>query len=169
MAAETYAFCFLSNHLHLLIRVRPIEDQRALFENLSIKIPDSLHGLSYKKFKPYSASTQFGHLFNSYTKYYNKQNGRSGVLFDGRFKRINVDSEEYLMQLICYIHRNPLHHRISSDYTSYRYSSFNKILSAGKTFLNRKKVLDLIGGKENFLEAHEEFKKKLDDRYFLEK
>lgn len=169
LAVETYAFCLLRNHIHVLVRIRSLEEQKALYEKLNTKISsDLLHGLGYKEFKPYSASIQFGDLLNSYTKHYNRNQERSGVLFDGRFKRVVVDSEEYLTQLICYIHRNPIHHGIETEYSSYLYSSYNEILSEEKTILNRRKVLEFFGGKENFKEAHKEFKMKLDTRFFLE-
>lgn len=149
--------------------VRSVEEQRNLVKQLKRKQISELCGLDYVEFKIQSASNQFGHLFNSYTKYFNKKYERSGVLYDGRFKRIEVDSEEYLTQLICYIHRNPIHHGITAEYTSYHYSSYNEILSREKSFINKPKVFEWMGNKENFAEAHEEFKKKLDERYFLEK
>lgn len=168
IAIETYAFCLLKNHIHLLVRVRSVEEQKGLVKKLKRKSISELHGLNYFEFKIQSASKQFGHLFNSYTKYFNKKYERSGVLYDGRFKRIEVDSEEYLAQLICYIHRNPIHHGITDEYTSYPYSSYNEIMSREKSFINKRKVFEWMGKKENFTEAHEEFKKKLDERYFLE-
>lgn len=169
LAVDTYAFCLLKNHIHLLIRVRSTDEQKSIFEKLNIKMAsDSLHGLGYKQFKVYSASTQFGHLFNSYTKYFNKREERSGVLFDGRFKRIKVNNEEYLAQLICYIHRNPIHHGFTSNFTTYDYSSYNEILSNQRTLISRNKVLDFLGGRENFIDAHEEFKENLENKYFLE-
>ena len=168
ITVETYAFCLLKNHIHLLVRVRSVEEQRNLVKQLKRKKISELCGLDYIEFKIQSASKQFGHLFNSYTKYFNKKYERSGVLYDGRFKRIEIDSEEYLTQLICYIHRNPIHHGITAEYTSYPYSSYNEIFSREKSFINKTKVFEWMSNKENFTEAHEEFKKKLDERYFLE-
>jgi hypothetical protein len=43
----------------------------------------------------------------SYTKAINKEQERVGALFQGRFKGILVDSNDYLVHLSRYIHRNP--------------------------------------------------------------
>jgi REP element-mobilizing transposase RayT len=169
VAVETYAFCLIKNHIHLLVRVRSAEQQKSLVKKLKTKTTIELHGLNYSEFNVQSASKQFGHLFNSYTKYFNKKYERSGVLYDGRFKRIEVDSENYLTKLICYIHRNPIHHGITVEYTSYPHSSYNEIASREKSFINKRKVFEWMGGKENFKRIHQEFKKELGERYFLEK
>ncbi|MDR9366840.1 MAG: hypothetical protein RI575_16010 [Balneolaceae bacterium] len=168
IAVETYAFCLLKNHIHLIVRVRSAEEQRSLVKRLKRKPSSEFYGLNYSEFRVQSASIQFGHLFNSYTKYFNKKYERSGVLYDGRFKRIKIDSEEYLTQLICYIHRNPIHHGITREYTSYPYSSYNEIMLREKSITNKQKVFEWMGGEENFKRAHEEFKKKLSEQYFLE-
>ena len=42
-----------------------------------------------------------------YTKYFNLKYKRVGSLFQGPFKAIRVDEENYLLQLIRYIHINP--------------------------------------------------------------
>lgn len=169
IAVEIYAYCLLNNHFHLLIRVRSVKEQRILFERLRKSYPtETFQGDTYPDFKKYTASSQIGHFLNSYTKYFNRKRERTGVLFDGRFKRIEITGEDYLTYLICYIHRNPIHHRITDSYESYPYSSFNEILSTGKTIVNRKYVLELMGGKENFYQTHEEIRLQLEDKYLLE-
>jgi putative transposase len=47
-------------------------------------------------------------LFNSYTQAFNKQQGRSGTLFEGRAKSVRVDTDEYVLHLCRYIHLNPV-------------------------------------------------------------
>lgn len=47
-------------------------------------------------------------LGTGYTMYFNVKHKRNGVLFQGRFKAIMVDSDEYLMHLSRYIHLNPV-------------------------------------------------------------
>ncbi len=47
-------------------------------------------------------------LGTSHTKYINERHGRSGSLFEGRFKAKLIDSDEYLLHLSRYIHTNPL-------------------------------------------------------------
>jgi hypothetical protein len=69
VAAETYAWCLLDNHFHLLIRVRSIKEQYFTFKKIKSDFPkNSFYGDQYSSPKPYSVSKQLSHLFNSFTK-----------------------------------------------------------------------------------------------------
>ena len=43
-----------------------------------------------------------------YTWFFNAKYNRNGVLFQGRYKRVQVTNDRQALQLICYIHSNPL-------------------------------------------------------------
>ncbi|MDD2816378.1 MAG: transposase [Thiotrichaceae bacterium] len=88
--AETYAYCLMRNHFHLLVKIAPKPDLLGLKD---------LEGLNY--------SQAFSNLFNAYTKIINKTYNRHGSLFEKNFKRILIDSDSYLIQVVAYIHRNP--------------------------------------------------------------
>lgn len=60
----------------------------------------------------------------TYTRRFNLRHFRSGHLFQGRFKSIIVQNDAYLMQLSCYIHRNPLRAGIAKRLADYRWSSY---------------------------------------------
>ncbi|MDP2886695.1 MAG: transposase [Ignavibacteria bacterium] len=82
---ETYdatlaAYCLMPNHYHLLLR----QDSET----------------------PISEFIQ--DIFNRYVKGFNAWCGRSGTLFEERFKAKHIDNEDYLMHLCRYIHLNPL-------------------------------------------------------------
>ncbi len=47
-------------------------------------------------------------LFNGYVQAFNRQQGHSGTLFEGRAKSIEVDDEQYAIYLYRYIHLNPV-------------------------------------------------------------
>lgn len=51
-------------------------------------------------------------LSNGYTKYFNNKNGRSGVLFQGRFKAIHINSNEYLLHVSAYVNLNDRVHQL---------------------------------------------------------
>jgi REP element-mobilizing transposase RayT len=174
IAADTYAYCLIPNHFHLLIRVRPEDEQLKLFTMCQKEMINSQelspvhHNIDYPDFKKYSASNQLGHFLNSYTRYLNTINDQTGVIFDGRFKRVEIDSIKYLSHLICYIHRNPIHHHLCRDFSSYKYSSYNVLFSDEKTLLNQKEVLKVLGGEANAAEAHEEVRMEYIAKYILE-
>nr|WP_314496201.1 hypothetical protein [uncultured Chryseobacterium sp.] len=86
---------------------------------------------------------------SSYTQSFNKVYQRSGPVFESPFKRILVDSEEYLRNLIIYIHQNP------HDFQDYRYSSYLAVISNSETYIQRDKVLELFDDRRNFIECHQ--------------
>jgi REP element-mobilizing transposase RayT len=47
-------------------------------------------------------------ICNSYTKAFNNWAHRTGTLFESKFKSIDVDQEDYLLQVTRYIHANPV-------------------------------------------------------------
>lgn len=55
-----------------------------------------------------SLSPFFQRLFNSYSQAFNRQQNRTGTLFEGRAKSILVDETNYIYALVRYIHLNPV-------------------------------------------------------------
>jgi REP element-mobilizing transposase RayT len=53
-------------------------------------------------------STFIQRLFQTYTQAFNKQEGRKGPLFEGRFRHVHVDRDEYAIHLCRYVHLNPV-------------------------------------------------------------
>lgn len=60
-----------------------------------------------------------------YVPYFNQQYGRSGGLFEGRYRSTIVGDERYLMTCMRYIDLNPVRARIVDRPESYRWSSYN--------------------------------------------
>ncbi len=72
-------------------------------------------------------------LCTSYAKYFNIKYDQVGSLFQGPLKAKLIDSDEYLLQLSRYIHRNPI--SISTpgvDLALYPWSSYSSYVSRGK-------------------------------------
>jgi hypothetical protein len=63
-------------------------------------------------------------LQGTYTMRFNNRHRRSGHLFQGRFKSILVENDAYVMQLSCYIHRNPLRAGLVERLADYPWSSY---------------------------------------------
>ena len=60
----------------------------------------------------------------SYAAYFNRKRRRTGHLFQGRFKSILIDADEYLKHLSRYIHLNPLRAKIVEVLPEYKWSSY---------------------------------------------
>ncbi|MCP4307705.1 MAG: transposase [bacterium] len=74
-----HAFCCMTNHIHLAIQVAE-DPLSGIMQNLSFR----------------------------YTRWINKKQARTGHLFQGRYKAILVDAHTYLLELVRYIHLNPV-------------------------------------------------------------
>ncbi|NOX85263.1 MAG: transposase [Chlorobi bacterium] len=148
--ADFLSYCLIPNHFHLLVTVHEFDE-----------IPDNLLLIKSNETEPEMLLLQaFSNFFNSYTKSYNKIHYRSGRLFLYPFKRILVNNDDYFIYLISYIHRNPIHHGITDNYISWKYSSYNTFLSDKPTNIDREYILSLFGSKEEFISFHEDNKTK---------
>lgn len=132
---ETYAFCLLRNHFHLLVKILDPEafSQRGVFR------------------APYQC---FSNLFNAYAKSINLAYNRSGSLFQNPFGRVTVTSDEQFLQTVRYIHHNPQNHGLTEDFRSWPFSSYHALLSDDPTFLSRKSVFERFGGRQAFIIFH---------------
>ena len=73
------------------------------------------------------------HLNSVYTQRYNRNHGFDGQLFRGRYKSILVCEDSHLLQLVRYIHKNPVKAGLAKDISDYEWSSYRGYLSyAGK-------------------------------------
>jgi putative transposase len=133
--AETFAYCLMKNHVHVLVRIRP-----------EAAWPEDGPG----------PERRFANLFSSYAKAINKAYGRTGSLFQKRFGRIEVTDERYFLHLVRYIHQNPQRHGFVDDFRDYPHSSYHTYLALEKkTRLQREATLALFGGVETFCIVHE--------------
>jgi len=142
--ADTYAWCLLKNHFHLLVRIK---DKSEIIES-------NLTYNTTEKPKVIEPSRQFSHLFNAYTQAINKRHNRTGSLFEKNFERKLVTTEKYFQQLIFYIHNNPVHHGFVKQMSLYPWSSYESVVSEKPTMLKRNEVFGLYGSKEDFINYH---------------
>jgi putative transposase len=144
--ADTFAYCLLKNHFHLLIRTKTILDQQT-FRDLK-----SLNALKSK-----SPSQSFSNLFNAYAKAINKAYDRTGSLFEHPFERVEVNSQAHLFNLVSYIHFNPQKHGFVSDIRDWPYSSFHGLNACEKTWLQRDEVFGWFGSRNQFEKYHHDY------------
>ncbi len=146
---ETYAFCLLPNHFHLLVRIKNFSDLPQMQQTLR-------HGNEWITSPERIISEQFRRFFVSYAKSVKIQEERTGSLFEKNFRRKQVDSEQYFTTLVAYIHQNPQTHGICADYTDYPYSSYQRIIDPKPTRLMKSFVIDWFGGVATYIQFHQQ-------------
>lgn len=150
--AETFAYCLMPNHLHLMVRVRMEEEleefRKVKMKNRKTNVKSDFGGLSKL------VSQQFSNLFNGYTQAFNHQFDRKGSLFTPNFNRKQVDSDSYYARLIIYIHFNPVLHGFVKKPDDWPYSSWHTYSLNKSTNLNREEGMTWFGSRSLFYEMH---------------
>jgi putative transposase len=142
---DTYAYCLMSNHYHFLARIKT-------FDESLMQIVQSEGTKASKNFCAGKTALdtfmldQFKRFFSAYALAFNKQRERHGSLFQESFKRIEINNEVKLLNTLCYIHHNPIHHELSTVYNTWKYSSYNAYLSDEPTLIARREGLALFDG-----------------------
>jgi putative transposase len=145
---DILSYCFLSNHFHILLRVpKPAEvtDAELLRRLAFVMEPwqvESIDGQlrDYRSqgqhssadslkarftYRMYDISSFFKALKQRFSQFYNTREGRSGPLWEQRFKSILVEgSEDALLTMAAYIDLNPVRAGLAADPKDYRYSSY---------------------------------------------
>ena len=89
-----HAFCLMTNHIHLVIQTGDIPLSR-IMQNISQR----------------------------YTKWINYSQSRTGHVFQGRYKALFIDADSYLLELVRYIHLNPVRAAVTALPDDYPWSS----------------------------------------------
>jgi putative transposase len=144
--AETFAYCLMKNHFHMLVRIK--KDRLGLEDRVGQGPVDHR-----------SVSQAFNNWLNAYAKAINKSYGRTGSLFQNHFGRLPVTSDRQYVALIDYIHYNPKKHGFVENFREWPYSSYSALLSDKPTRLERNVVLDWFGGRQ----ALQQFDERLAD------
>jgi putative transposase len=97
------AFCLMTTHYHLLIQTPEANLSRCM-----------------------------RHVDGVYTQRYNRAHRCDGPLFRGRYRAILVEADTYLLQVLKYIHRNPLRAGVVQNLEAYEWSSHRGYLSPGR-------------------------------------
>ena len=110
------AFCLMSNHIHLALQVAEIPLSR-IMQNISLR----------------------------YTQWFNRRHSKCGHLFQGRYKAVMVDADAYLLELVAYIHLNPVRAGMTDQPEKHRWSSHRSYLGKEKIeWLAASPVLSLL-------------------------
>ncbi len=114
---QIHAYCWMTNHVHIAIRA----GEKPLAKFMST-------------------------LLSRYAKVFNLKTTRSGHVFERRYRAILVKESDYLMELVRYIHHNPLRAGIVGNVSDYRWSSHHAYMGKSRApWLNTVVVLSLFG------------------------
>jgi putative transposase len=145
--AETYAFCLIPNHFHLLIEVRPEKKIRSYLE-----VEKKWKGMESAPVDTVLIEA-FRRFFISYSKSFNKVDSRRGALFKREFRRVRIESSYHFFTEVFYIHNNPIKHGLVSSIEEYPWSSYIPLLYGiddHTDWLKRDKIIEWFEGEENF-------------------
>jgi len=129
---EIHAYVLMTNHFHFVVHT------------------------------PQANLSRFMQRFNTtYTANFNRRHRRSGHLFQGRFKGLLVDADNYLLELSRYVHLNPVriqqYKRLNKTgkrkvLESHRWSSYRGYVHIDNRpeFLHCEKILAMVGTGDNF-------------------
>ena len=129
---EIYAYALMSDHVHFVI-FDGNETMSTAIQSLNIR----------------------------YTLYFNKKYERTGHLFENRFKSYVINNQEYLKNVVRYIHKNPE----NAGLKPYLWTSYYEYVNKPE-LINSKEVLNCFGynneALNNFIEFHNNYNKNWD-------
>ena len=99
-----HAYCLMPNHVHVAMQVGEIPVSR-IIQNLAFR----------------------------YTRAFNRRMRRVGHLFQGRFRSLLVDGNAYLLELVRYIHLNPVRAGLVRDPAAWVWSGHRAYLGRDRT------------------------------------
>lgn len=124
---ELYAYCLMSNHVHLLIH-HPVTT---------------------------SLESIFRHINTTYATWFNLKYQRTGFVQDGRYFSEPVETDDYLLTVVRYIHYNPTKAGLEkSPGSGYPWSSYNDYQRVSTGLTDTNLVLKMFDSREHFFTLH---------------
>jgi len=117
------AYCLMANHVHMLLKEGNEE------------VGDSIRRIAV-----------------GYAQYHNRTHGRTGHLFQNRYKSEPVNGDSYLLVVSRYIHQNPLKAGLVKNIKGYKWSSYNHYLSDKETITDKDFLKKYFANIRGFIE-----------------
>lgn len=116
------AYCLLSNHYHLLLQTPEGNLARCM-----------------------------RHINGVYTQHFNRTHQQDGQLFRGRYKAVLIEADSHLLEVLRYIHRNPLGANLDRQLEDYPWSSHRGYVSCAKQWdwLERETLMAMLTAKKS--------------------
>lgn len=119
---ELYAYCLMSNHIHLLVRVNHVP-----------------------------LASLMRRLLTGWAKRFNLPRQRNGHVFQGRYKAILCRDDAYLIGLLRYIHMNPVEAGLVEHPRDWPWSGHREYILQASSRLIDRGLLHFFGGKDPIL------------------
>lgn len=126
MKFEIYVYCFMSNHVHILLKEQNMGDISMIMKR----------------------------LLTRYARWYNIKYKRSGALIANRYKSQPVEVDEYFLNVVRYIHQNPIKAKLVEYIGDYKWSSYNEYVTNTCALADKEFVLSMISA-EDFETFHQ--------------
>ncbi len=104
LEARVHAYCWMTNHIHVLLRVSDVPLGKVILR-----------------------------IASQYARRFQERVETTGHLFERRYHALLVDAEQYLLTLVRYIHCNPVRAGLVTDPVSYPWSSHRDYLGLART------------------------------------
>lgn len=129
---ELYAYCLMSNHVHLFIKENVIGDIKKIMHK----------------------------MLSSYVSWFNYKYERSGSLIGNRYKSEPVEDDAYYLELVKYIHENPVKAKLVNTADEYEWCSYSDYINDKPTIVDTEFMLSMLAeNKEtaltSFIDFHE--------------
>lgn len=122
---KLYAYVLMTNHYHLILET-----------------PDP------------NLNRIMQYLNSSYANYFKTRHKQIGHIFQGRYKALLIEKDTYLLELIRYVHLNPVRAGITENLMKYPWSSLGEYLQQEKEFVDVDDILPFFGkGKREAIKA----------------
>ncbi|WP_091541557.1 transposase [Alkaliphilus peptidifermentans] len=116
-----YAYCLMTNHVHILLKTG-VEEIGDIVRRITV----------------------------GYAQYHNIENGRTGHLFQNRFKSEPVNTDSYFLTVLRYIHQNPIKAGMVQRLEDYKWSSYNEYIN-NNTLIDSTIGLSYFKGTNDFI------------------
>lgn len=128
------AYCLMPDHYHLLVKIQ----KEKFFINLFSKVE------------------------NSYTRFFNERNKRRGPLWQSRFKKVIIESNEQLLHTVRYIHLNPVTDNLVKKPEDWEFSSYRFYIANNELLKSKKEIsIKTIKTFKKFTENQIDYQRKL--------
>ena len=122
MGYNIYGYVLMDNHYHIII------------QTMDKKLQEIMHQIN-----------------NKYSKYFNYKFKRVGHIFQGRYKAVLVQDERYMLNLLRYIHQNPVSAGMCKQVEDYKWSSDVYYRKGIRSFVDTEAIMKMLSS--NIIES----------------